>query len=87
MKSVNLFRISISSSTLFRDDGNIGSSATSSLSLLPSSMVSIGYGRFSLTILSTENGQGSLVATSLSKLTSPSASRFSGAKSGLPSQN
>ena len=83
MKSVDLFRISIASSNLFRGGGNIGSSGTSSSSLLPSSTVSIGYGRFSLTILVTDNGQSSLVVTSLSKSTSSCASRFSGAKSGL----
>ena len=78
VKSVNLFRISIASSTLFRDGGNIGSSGISSSSRLLSSTVSIGYGRFSLTISSRGNGRGSFVATSLSESTSPSASRFSG---------
>ena len=87
MKSVNLFRISIVSSTLFRDGGNIASSGTSSSSLLPSSAVSIGYGRSSLTISLTDNGRGSFVATSLSKSTSSCASRFSGAKSGLALQS
>ena len=87
VKIVNLFRISIASSTLFRDGGNIGSSGTLPSSLLPSLTVSISYGRFPLTISSTDNGQGSLVATSLWKSTSPSASRFSGAKSGLASQS
>ena len=40
-----------------------------------------------VTIPSTDNGRDSLVATSLSKSMSPSASRFSGAKSGLASQS
>ena len=56
-------------------------------SLLPSSTVSTGCGRYSLTILSTGDGQDSLFSTSLSKSTSPPASRFSGAKSGLAMQN
>ena len=59
----------------------MGSSGTSSSSLLPSSTVSIDCGR--LTISSTDNGRDLLVATSLSKAMSPSASRFSGANSGL----
>ena len=65
----------------------MGSSGTSSSSLLPSSTVSIGYRSFSLTIWSKENGRDSLVATSLSKSTTPSASRFSRAKSGQVSQS
>ena len=59
----------------------MGSSGTSSLSLLPPSTVSTGCGRYSLTISSKDNVRDSLVATSLSKSTSPSASRFSGANS------
>ena len=81
VKSVNLFRISIASSTSFRDGGDKCSSITSFSSLLPSSTVSAGCGRYLLTISSTDNGRDSLVTTFLSKSTSPPASRFSGAKS------
>ena len=57
MNSANLFRISIASSTSFRDGGDVGSSGTSSSLLLPSSTVSTGCGRYSLTISSTDNVQ------------------------------
>ena len=60
---------------------------TSLLSLLSFSTVSTGYGRYSLTISSTENGRDSLVATSLSKHKSPFASRFSGAMFGLATRS
>ena len=51
--------------------------------MLPSSTISTDCGSYLLTISSEDNGQDMLVTTSLSKLTIPSASRFSGAKSGL----
>ena len=60
---------------------------TSSSSLLLSSTVSVGCGRYSLTISSAENDLDALVATSLLKSSSPSASRFSRAMSGLASQS
>ena len=63
----------------------MGSSGTSSSSLLPSSTVSTGCGKYSLTISSTDNVRDLLVATSLSKWTSPPVSRFSGANSDLSS--
>ena len=77
----------MASSTSFRDGGDMGSSGTSSSSLLPSSTVSTSCGGYSLTVSSTGNCQDSLVTTPLSKLTSPSASRFSGAKSGVASRS
>ena len=49
VNSVNLFRISIASSNFFCDFfGDMGLSGTPSSSLLPSSTVSIGCGRFSV---------------------------------------
>ena len=55
------------SSASLSDGGHVGSSRTSSSSLQPSSTISTGYGIYSLTISSIDNGRDSLVATSLSK--------------------
>ena len=65
VNSVNLFSISIASSISFRNGGDAGLSETWSWSLLPSSTVSTGCARHSLTISSTDNGQDSLVTTSI----------------------
>ena len=65
VNSINLFRISIASSTSFRNGGDMGLSGTWFWSLLPSSMVSTGCVRYSLTISTTDNDQDSLVATSI----------------------
>ena len=82
VNSVNLFKISIASLISIRDGGDMGSSGTTSSSLLTPWTVST----ISLTISSTDNGRDSLVATSLSNSTSSSGSRFSGVKSGLASR-
>ena len=74
---VNLFRISIALSASFCDGGDMELSGSSSLSMLPSSMVSTGCAWLSLTISSTDNARDLLVANSLSKSISPSTSRFS----------
>ena len=87
MNSVNLCRISITSSTSFRDGGDMGSLGTLFSSLLPCSSVSTGCGRYLLTVSLTDNGRHSLFAISLSQSTSPSAFRFSVAKSGLASRS
>ena len=62
---VNLFRISIASSTSFRDSGHMGLLGILSLSLLPSPTVSTGCGWYTLTISSTDNGRDSLADTFL----------------------
>ena len=54
VNSVNLFRISNALLTSFFDGGDMGSWGTSFTSLLPSWTVSIGCGKYSLTISSTE---------------------------------
>ena len=61
----------------------MGLLGTSSPSLLIFSRVSAGCGRYSLTISSIDNDRDLLVATSLSKSTSPSVPMFSVARSGL----
>ena len=79
VNSVNLIQDLVS----FLDGGDMGSSGTSSSSLLTSWTVST----IPLTVSSTDNGRDSLVATSLSKSTSSSGSKFSGVKSGLASRS
>ena len=64
VSSVNLLRILNAPSISFRDDEEMGSTGTSSSSLLISSSTdSAGSGSYSLTISSKNNGRDSSVAT------------------------
>ena len=87
VNSVNLFRVSIASSTLFCDGGDMGSSGTSSSSLLPSSTVSIGCGRFSLQFRQQAMVEIRWRLSLYQNQRAHQHHRFSGAKSALPSQS